>query len=353
MGKGSSAPAVPDPYETASAEAQFNRPDVYSPSGSGVRQGYTDAEGVFQQGVAPEGFQSAQSYIESPFEENIRGQLEPAATNLTGQLITDNVDNLPGPARVGDRGDIAQTIFDRTFSLMAPGIDKANSRLLTNLQGRGIPIGGEAFNETYGEQQTRTQDTISRLAQDADIAAGQEQSRQFGLDSSQRSQSLQELVGLMGGGYNPPNNTPSGSTAGVNYSGLVGQQYDAQLSQYNQQQQQSQATAGAIGSLGAALIKSTIESKDVRGSANTAGLADIVSRLPMAVWQYKDGEGPDGDRAQHVGPMAEHFHALTGLGTSENISVIDYLGVMAGALQNALDRINMLEAERRAYQRVN
>ena len=37
MGKGSKAPKPPDPHETVAAEAQFNRVDTYSPSGSGTR----------------------------------------------------------------------------------------------------------------------------------------------------------------------------------------------------------------------------------------------------------------------------------------------------------------------------
>ena len=71
MGK-SSAPPPPDPYKTASAEAQFNRLNTYSPSGSGVRYGYTDASGNFVQGLAPEGSQSAVKQIERPWEASIR-----------------------------------------------------------------------------------------------------------------------------------------------------------------------------------------------------------------------------------------------------------------------------------------
>ena len=47
----------------------------------------------------------------------------------------------------------------------------------------------------------------------------------------------------------------------------------------------------------------------------------------------------------HVGPMAEHFKMLTGLGNGVEINQIDYLGTLAAALQFALHRIDMLEAE--------
>lgn len=344
MGKGS-APTPPDAYETASAESQFNRLDTFSPSGSGVRYGYTDASGNFVPGVAPKGQQSATSYIENPFEKQIREALEPASVDLTNRIIGDSVTNMPDAARVQDRSDVAQDLFDRTFSLMAPGIEQSNSRLLANLQARGIPIGSEAFNETYGDQQRQTQDTIARLAMDANLKAGQEQSRQFGLDSSARSNALSEIVAAMGGGYNPPNSVPSGNAPGVDYSGLVGQQYQAELAQYNAKQEQSMATANALGSIGAALIKSTEKAKILHGPANGAEAAQVIEHLPLAVWTYKPHEAPTGDHGgPHIGPMAEDFHRATGLGRSDFIDPVDYFGVISAALQNALHRISNLEA---------
>lgn len=254
MGKGGSAPKAPDPYKTASSEAQFNRLDTYSPSGSGTRYGYTGADGQFHQGVAPEGMQSAAQSIESPTEKALREALQPASVALTDRVVKDNIAGMPDAARVGDRSNIAKSIFDRNFSMMKPAIDQGNDKLLTNLQARGIPIGSEAFNDTYGAQQRETQDTISRLAQDADGAAGQEQSRLFGLDAAARSNSISELVAAFGGGYNPTNAVPSGNAAGVNYSGLVGEKYKADQANYQAKQQQGAQTAGALGSLGGALL---------------------------------------------------------------------------------------------------
>lgn len=342
MGK-SKAPPPPDPYETASAEAQFNRLDTYSPSGSGIVHGFTDpTTGEFRQGLAPQGAQSAQQRIESPWERQIREMWEPASVGLGNRLIQDNIEGLPDAARVTDRGDIAQQIFDRSFSLMAPGIERANERLLTNLQARGIPLGAEAFNDAYGEQLRTTQDTIGRLAMDADIAAGQEQSRQFGLDAMSRQNALSEIVAAMGGGYNPPSAMPSGQAAGVNYSGLVGQQYQQQMQQHQMQQQQNMQAMGTIGSLGAAMImKCTEDAKQIEGNLDAAVAARVVANLPLMVWRYKPGEAPEAER--HVGPMAEHFHALTGLGQPKTISVIDIIGILTGALQSALHRIDVLE----------
>jgi hypothetical protein len=345
MGKKSKdAPAPPDPMQTARAEAQFNRLDTYSPSGSGVRHGYTDpSTGEFVRGRAPSNAQSAKQTVESDFERQIREALEPASVDLTQRVISDNIDGMPDAPRVGDRGTIAQDIFDRSFSLMAPAIEKTNSRLLSNLQARGLPVGGEAFNDAYGEQQAQTQDTLSRLAQDANVAAGQEQTRQFSLDQAERSTALSEIVAALGGGYNPPSGVPTGSSQPINYSGLVSQNYNAQMDQHNQDSQNKMAGAQAIGTLGSALIKSTKDAKTIEGELENGIAAAAVAAMPLYVWRYLPEHAPEGDSARHIGPTAEHFSAITGLGDGKMISVIDYLGLLAGALQNALRRIDLLE----------
>lgn len=281
MGKGSSkAPAAPDPQKTAAAEAQYNRLDTYGPSGSGTVYGYTDATGNFVRGVAPPGMQSAVKSVESPVEKALRLALEPASLDLTKKIIRDDVTNMPDAARVKDRGTVAQSIFDRTFSMMKPAIDKGNNRLLANLQSRGIPIGSEAFNDTYGAQQRETQDTISRLAMDADVQAGQEQTRLFGLDSAARSNAMSEIVAAMGGGYNPPANVPNGAASNVNYAGLVGDKYKADLAQYQSDQQNKTATAGAIGSLGGALLMKS----DRRLKTD---IIAIDKRGPFTLYQFR------------------------------------------------------------------
>lgn len=337
MGKGSKAPAAPDPYKTAQAEAQFNRLDTYSPSGSGVRYGYSVPDmsqvpietitiggrrsGVsggkgggsaptqqykfngqtfdtleaaeqyraslgsgsgFVQGVAPPGYQSAVQQIESPWEKAIREALQPASVDLTNRVIRDTIYNMPDAPRVQDRGDVAKTIFDRSFAMMQPAIEKSNSRLLNNLQARGIPIGSEAFNDAYGEQQTRTQDTISRLAMDADMAAGQEQSRLFGLDQASRQGSIAELVAAMGGNYNPPSATPSGNAQSVNYGGLVGQKYQADMSRYQADQAMAGSTMATLGGLGGAMLLKGGSDRRLKRDIRLVG-----RRGPLNLYEYR------------------------------------------------------------------
>ncbi|KHQ51097.1 hypothetical protein [Mameliella alba] len=345
MGKGGSAPAPPSPTKTAAAEFRYNNSNVYTPSGAGVVYGHTNPDtGEFVAAPPGKGQQSAVYNIESPTQQAIRERLEPAAVDFTGSFIDQNIDNLPDAARVQDRGDVAYDIFNRNFSLMAPAIEKSQDKLITNLQARGMPVGSSAWNDAYGNQLTETQATIARLAQDANIAAGQEQTRQFGLDQAERQGAMAEIAALMGGNYQPPINMAATGAANIDFSGLVNNQYSQQLQAYNQSQQQKMQSASALGSLGAALIKSAVESKDVEGRISPAWSAEVVQSLPVYAWSYKPGEGPDGDMARHIGPMAGDFHARTSLGTSQSINIIDYLGLLTSALKDALDRITVLEA---------
>lgn len=360
MGKGGRAPEAPDAYETASAEAQFNRLDTYSPSGSGTRYGYTDANGNFVQGVAPQGSQSAVQTVESQWEKAIREALQPASTSLVNRMVSDNVTNMPGAARPKDTSALAQQIFDAGYSRMAPQFEQENNRLLTNLQARGIPVGAEAFSEASAAQQQQVNDAMQQLTLGAQEQAAGEQSRQFALDSATRQNSISEIVAAMGGSYNPPNASASGNAAGVNYSGLVGQQYQNELARYNAQQQQRSQAAGAIGGIGAALIsnpgllmKCSRDFKNV-GPEITEGadgpvisiadLSDAVCHMPLHVWAYRPDHAPAGDgEVTHIGPMAEDFHALTGLGDSKSISVIDAVGVLFAALKETVLRLHALE----------
>lgn len=341
MGKGSKVPEAPDPYDTASTQAQFDRLDTYGPGGGGVRYGYTDAQGRFVAGTPPKGSQSAVQTQESAFERAMRGLMEPAAQQLSGKLINQNVGGLPGAPKVQDTSGVASDLFNRSFSLMAPGIEQANSRLLNNLQARGIPIGGEAFNEAYGDQVTRTQDTMSRLAMDSNLAAGQEQSRRYNLDAANRGRALSELAALMGGGYSPPAGVPSGAVGSAGYGAAAGQAYQNELAQYQSDQQARMGMGSTLGSLGSALVKSSAALKHVTASVDPAAAARAVAELPVYLWRYRAEADPD--QAEHVGPMAEHVHAVTGLGDGATISLIDMTGLLLAALGHALHRIEVLE----------
>ena len=344
MGKGGgSSPEPPDPEKTAAAASYWNTYDTYGPDGAGVRHGYTDASGQFVQPGGGGRPRQAKQYFESPTERAIREMLNPASVDFTERMIGDNVENLPDPGRVAGRGNVAQDIFDRNYSMMQPAIEQNNDRLISNLQARGLPVGGEAFNEAYGAQQRETQDTISRLAQDANVGAGQEQSRQLAMDQSVRQNAMSEISALMGGAYQAPSKLPNAGGPNIDYAGMANQQFRAQQANAQQEAQQRQSTFSTIGSIGAALLKSAGDSKAMTGEVDPHWAGNVVQAMPIYEWSYLLGEGPEGDTATHIGPLAEDFHGLTGLSGPRAISVIDYLGLLLAALQGTVNRVEVLE----------
>jgi len=66
------------------------------------------------------------------------------------------------------------------------------------------------------------------------------------------------------------------------------------------------------------------------------GVLDRVMQLDVSTWTYKDA--PEG---RHMGPIAEEFHALFGLGNdAESISTVDASGVALAAIQGLNRRID-------------
>lgn len=336
----SKAPASPDPIATSTQSLNFDRLNTYGPTGAGQRYGYTDpATGQFVQGTPPKGTQAAVQAVESPYEQIMRTMLEGGSKDVVSAILGDDV---PDRAEVQNTDDIAKALYDRNYSLMAPSIAKGQSRLLTNLQARGLPVGGEAFTEAYSAQQRQTEDTLSRLAQDATLTAGQEQSRRFSIDSQARSDAMSELLQAITGGFTVGTEAPSGVASGSNYAQLVQNKYTADMAKYQQDKSSKNSALGTLGSIaGSAIAKCSRLFKLIDGDLDQAAASRAVETMPLSVWRYREEHAPEGmAEGQHVGPMAEDFHAITGLGDGKSINLLDLVGLAMGALQHALQRID-------------
>jgi len=90
------------------------------------------------------------------------------------------------------RSGIESDVFNRELGLLNPEFQRQRSTLETNLANRGIPIGSAAYNEAVDRLDRSQGEQMSRLAQQARITAGEEASRQFGLQSTARGQQFGE-----------------------------------------------------------------------------------------------------------------------------------------------------------------
>ncbi len=73
---------------------------------------------------------------------------------------------------------------------------------------------------------------------------------------------------------------------------------------------------------------------------------NLVTRLPVSKWEYKDARGEP-----HIGPMAQDFYAAFGLGGTETgISTIDTAGVALVAIQALAEKNGLLELKNQSLQ---
>jgi hypothetical protein len=99
-------------------------------------------------------------------------------------------------------------------------------------------------------------------------------------------------------------------------------------------------------------VKSKTSGKKSVGSARNSGkpanrlpadprvILEKLARLPVHTWSYKR----DDPRTRHIGPMAQDFSALFGVGDHHGIRVSDAFGVAYASIQ----ALNQMLIERAA-----
>ena len=216
-GGGGSVPSI-DPQALIQQQTQANRYNQYGPQGSMI-WGKTGANGQFN----PTTGNASVMVQESPFQQQYRqgyedlayGGLENAAARLQNlplapidtsglpgiqsQIDWSKIGNVPSS---GDFQTMANQLADSTYQAgyqkLQPEIQRQERRLEQQLSNRGLPIGCEAWNDAYSQQDRSTNDALSQLALNSVAAGRQEQSRLFGLDLTGRNQQLQDQITGMG-----------------------------------------------------------------------------------------------------------------------------------------------------------
>jgi len=76
---------------------------------------------------------------------------------------------------------------------------------------------------------------------------------------------------------------------------------------------------------------------------NPEAVLDKVSAMPITEWKYKT----DADGIEHIGPMAQDFHAALGLNGADDkhIATIDEGGVALAAILGLNQRVDELQGE--------
>ena len=90
------------------------------------------------------------------------------------------------------RSNIEQTLFNRQLGLLQPEFTQQREALEQNLADRGIPITSQGYNDAVNRLETQQGEQLSRLAQQATLAAGQESDRLVNQSRQARAQEFGE-----------------------------------------------------------------------------------------------------------------------------------------------------------------
>jgi hypothetical protein len=225
----------------------------------------------------------------SPEQQEIFNRTQTAQTNLSG-LAADQSgmlrDYLSKPFEF-DNQDAADWSYDLASSRILPQQQRNEEALRSRLINQGIRPGSSAFSTEMNSMGQQNVDQLNQLA-----LTGRSQA--FGESIAQRNQPINEITALMSGSQvsNPAQMsgaTPQASVGGVDYTGLVNQQYQAKVA--NQQA----LMGGLFGLAGAAVPFMS----DERLKKDITRVGTLDNGLPVYLYRYKSGGG------FHIGLMAQ------------------------------------------------
>jgi hypothetical protein len=288
------------------------------------------------------------------------------------------------------RQRVEQSLFNQARSRLDPVQEQQREALRTRLINQGIPINSEAYGREFDTFNRGSNDLYNSALNNAIAGGGQEQSRLFQLGTAARSnavnerqlqygndttgrqnaiqeallarnQPINELAALLGtsAGVQTPSFSQPGMT-GVSPTDITGptaMNYQGALNNYNQQQASNNATMGGLfglggslgsagllkgsgGGLGGAAALTALSSKEAKENKRPlATVLDKVGALPVERWTYKADPA-----SQHIGPYAEDFRELFGVGDGTTIFLPDAIGVCLKAIQELTAKVQELEA---------
>lgn len=313
------APEAPDPKETAAAQAQMNRETAVTQTGLNAQNQYTPTGSLeyTQNGTWEDGtprFSATQRL--SPEEQAIFELNQQTRSNL-GNIGVEQSDKIRG--LLNDPVDLSNDAIEgRLMELgrkrLDPVFAEREGQMRTDLINRGIREGTPAFEAEMRRFNEGRNDAYNQL-----VLSGRGQSVQEILAG--RNQPINEITALMSGSQvSQPNfiNTPQSQVSGVDYAGMVNDNYQAELGAHN-------SMIGAVAGLGGSLLGGWGKAgfpmpsdRRLKEHARRIGTAD--NGLPIWAFRYKGGEvtmlGFMADEVEKVRPQA--------VGEVGGYKVVDY-----------------------------
>jgi len=161
-----------------------------NPDGSPIFQDDPDFQNPFRTAPTLSGVPAAQDIDPTTglpaFQSNIQSPV-----NLPTGLDTAGLTALQSDPQAF-RSNIEQTLFNRQLGLLQPEFTQQRESLEQNLADRGIPITSQGYNDAVNRLETQQGEQLSRLAQQATLAAGQESDRLVNQARQARAQEFGE-----------------------------------------------------------------------------------------------------------------------------------------------------------------
>ena len=325
---GKSAPKAPDPMQTAAAQGGMNRDAAITQMQLGTGKQVNPWGTVsYQQGPERTFTDSQGNVVSTPTytqttkltrpQQKIFNQGQSAQLNLA-ELANDQSgflqDYLSKPFSFDNR-DAENWAYDLGAARLDPRMEQQRAATETRLANQGIAPGSRAWETAMAQQGETQNDAYNQL-----MLNGRQMA--FSEALAQRNQPLNEISALMSGSQvsNPatmgaaPMATPG--VAGVDYSGLVQQQYQNQTTANN-------AKLGGLFGLGAAGITAF---SDERLKTDIRRIGKTDAGVPLYIYRFF------GSPEIHVGVLAQEL-----LQTQPDAVVTDdpsgYLKVAYGKVQ--------------------
>ncbi len=297
---GKSAPSSPNPYKTADAQwtankkalqytANINAVPQYSPWGSTT---YTrDKNGV----------PTSERLKLAPAQQQYLNSSNATRNSLVG--LARGAAGTPFQAP-DDSSKIADTLYQRKLGMVQPQLDKAQNDLNLQLEERGLPIGSAVYNNEQDRLAKTRGDTLASISQDAVLGAGQEQDRQLQEAMSKYALPFNTLSAFNSGSpINLPQfqSQPGYQVNAPDIGNYINQNYQNQLSAYNQNQQ---SLAGGLFGLGSAALTAF---SDRRTKKDIKKVGKMDGGLNLYAYRYK---WDDDSSPKRVGFMADEVRDI-------------------------------------------
>lgn len=259
---GKSAPKAPDPAKTAAAQGAWNTVtaqqqqsmNMIGQNGPGGTLDYsqTGSTTIMDPNGKPINVPQYTANVKlTPGQQAIYDQTQQSELNLA-TLANEQSDKLKGyldtPFEYGNE-EAEAWAYDLGSKRLDPRFAQQEDAMRTQLINSGIRPGTPAYDREMARMGETKNDAYNQLALGS-------RSQAFNEALSTRNQPINEITALMSGSQvaNPTAGfaqTPQSQVAGVDYTGLVNQNYQSQMQQYNAQQG---GMMGGLFGLGKALI---------------------------------------------------------------------------------------------------